>query len=324
MFASLLQFIRVKTRARAALVVGTVAAATLALAGGALASGLVLGHGSASSSSSLTSSAKLGSQDSQGSQAAGDASGALGPNGQTGTPSDPTHRQGGKTTCPSGSVPASGSTVNGGLIVDGLCKVNNVTINGGVLIKGTGHLCLSGSLVNGGMSIQPNGDLDSNFSELGCVASGPNRIHGGVTADHPFNIDIIGDTIEGAAKFNGMFSAGPVFFFCGVTLQGDLMIQNLPTVAPPLSDFEIGDPGGEGFGCDGNTIAGSVHVIDSPGSRVEVEANTIEGSLLIANSTLSATGNTIGGSLQCHQSGKLVVIDADDTNTNTVGGANHC
>src|SRR5712664_1813874 len=66
------------------------------------------------------------------------------------------------TTCPSGGVPAPGSSIDGRLTVDGDCVLTNVTITGGVLITGVGHLTIYGSTLNGGVSVQANGEFDSN------------------------------------------------------------------------------------------------------------------------------------------------------------------
>jgi hypothetical protein len=121
-FAHLLQFIRAKTRSRAVLVGGVAAAAiTVAIAGSPVLA-LVRGHGT-SGAGSLTSLVRPDAPGVQGHGAA-DSSKAAGPNG-TG--------QGGsqKTTCPTGGVPAPGSTVNGGLVVDGNCTITHVTVNGG-------------------------------------------------------------------------------------------------------------------------------------------------------------------------------------------------
>ncbi|TMQ19950.1 MAG: hypothetical protein E6K82_18090, partial [Candidatus Rokuibacteriota bacterium] len=50
--------------------------------------------------------------------------------------------------CPSDGTPPPGSTVNGGLDVDGLCLVADITVNGGITVESGGHLQLQSSTVN--------------------------------------------------------------------------------------------------------------------------------------------------------------------------------
>jgi hypothetical protein len=297
--------------------VGGVAAAaiTVAIAGSPVLA-LVRGHGT-SGAGSLTSLVRPDAPGVQGHGAA-DSSKAAGPNG-TG--------QGGsqKTTCPTGGVPAPGSTVNGGLVVDGNCTITHVTVNGGVLIEGTGHLTLYRSTVNGGTHAQPRGEFDSNFP---AVAGGANTLNGGIRAEHPIDMDIWGGTVRGRVLFTGQTAPAPNVLdrltVCGVHLQGDLTLEHL-AAAP--NGANIGDPlEGDDFasGCQGNTISGSVQVRDNPASRIELEANSIGGSLEIFNSEPSVTANTIGGSLLCHEQAKLHHWDSDDSNTNTVHGTSRC
>ncbi len=319
MFTSLLQFIRVKSRSKAVLV-GVGAAAILALAGGWALAGFIPGHGPAGRDS-LTS-ARLGADPSAGSTVDGKAPQGTGP--QAGDPQgtnlagDPVGPDGSKkhfarsshrsTTCP-----APGSTVHGGLVVDGTCTTNSVTINGGILITGTGHLTLYKSTVNGGTSVRPGGEFDSN---LPVMTGGGNTLNGGVTADHAFDMDIFNSTVQGRVVFDGGPSSVTTFEICGTNLQGDLTLENLSSNGAEIGDVILTN-------C-ANTISGSVRIVNDDSSAVELEKDTIGGSVEIFSSRPSLTDNTIGGSLLCHKGSSLALYDPDDTNSNQVHGTNTC
>jgi hypothetical protein len=234
----------------------------------------------------------------------------------------PAHLAHAGSACPSGGTPAPGSTVRGGLTVDGNCVISNVTIEGGVVVTGKGHLTSSGSTINGGVTVNPGGELDSGFPNA-------DQIHGSVVVDHPFDLDIWRSVLHGSLTVIGV-TAGPrnqrvIYTLCGITLHGTLTLDSLP--AAPRG-FTVGDPNEVDAGfvppCAGNSITGSVHILNSKGSRIEMEGNTIGGSVLVSNSTPSLSGNTIGGSLSCEKGGSLVKWDADDTNINSVHGKNGC
>jgi hypothetical protein len=328
--SSLAQFIRVKARSRT-VVVGAGVVAALALAGGwALASSnsgrQSTGAASLSSARHITP-AQSGSNvtengtgpqtvGSQGSTGNNLAPVALGPEvvkKQSPKRPDPGHHKSSKTTCPSGGVPTPGSTINGGLVVDGDCIITGVIVNGGIVIAGTGHLTLYKSTVNGGTSVQRNGEFDSDNPS---VTGGANLLNGGVTEDHAFDMDIFNTTVQGGIHYAG----GPLgvgFFFetCGTTVQGEVTLENIGQAGT-----EIGDR----FFCARNTITGSVHILNSGTTAVELEFATIGGSVDIWNSHPAVTGNTIGGSLLCHQGATLHHFDSDDTFPNTVHGTTTC
>ena len=330
MFSTLTRFIRIKARSRT-VVVGAAVVATLALAGGWALAGSnsgrqATGAGSLSSARHITpaqsgsnvTESGTGSQTvgSQGSAGSNLAPVALGPEfvkKQSPKRPDPGHHKSSKTTCPSGGVPAPGSTINGGLVVDGDCTITGVTVNAGIVIEGNGHLTLYKSTVNGGTNVQRNGEFDSDNPP---VAGGGNLLNGGVREDHAFDMDIFNSTVQGGIHYSG----GPLgigFFFetCGTTVQGDVTLENIGQAGT-----EIGDQ----FNCAHNTITGSVHIRNSGTISVELEFATIGGSVDIWNSHPAVTGNTIGGSLLCHQGATLHHYDSDDTFANTIHGTNTC
>ena len=230
-----------------------------------------------------------------------------------------------KNMCPPASPP--GTVFNGGLEVVGQCVLTGVTINGGVQIDSKGHLTLYDSTVNGRTDVAPNGEFDSNFPEKGL----PNTLNGGMTSTNPIDMDLHGDTIRGNVVFDGMTPGnGAIVSFCGVDLRGNLTVKNF--LPGPFANFPNGAQIGDSdvnpdyaAPCTPNRISGSVQIRNNdPRARIELETNTIGGSVQITDSNPSVTGNTIGGSLQCHEGATLGHWDADDMNTNNVHGTNTC
>lgn len=212
--------------------------------------------------------------------------------------------------------PAAGTTVMGGLVIAGDCTTSNVTVNGGVVVTGGGHLTLYKSTVNGGTTVQPNGEFDSDNPP---VANGGNHLNGGVTAANEFDLDIFFSTVQGPVRVSGG-PLGPGFFveFCGSTFQGDLLFENMIGSAG-----EIGDTLAAGA-CPRNSISGGVRIVNDDSHSLELEGDTIGGSVEIWSSHPAITGNTIGGSLLCHQGSTIGHYDADDSVANTIHGANTC
>jgi hypothetical protein len=329
--SSLTQFIRVKTRSRAVLA-GTAAAATIAVLGGWALAGSNNGH-TATGNASLSSARHL-TPAQAGSNLTENGTGpqTTGPQGSTGSNlapvalgpevsltkhspkrPDPGHHKSSKTTCPSGGVPTSGSTIHGGLVVDGDCTITGVIVDGGIVVEGNGHLTLYRSTVNGGTDVQRNGEFDSDNPP---VAGGANILNGGVREDHAFDMDIFNSTVYGGIHFaGGPLGVGYAFVVCGSTVHGDVTLE-----AIGQAGTEIGDR----FGCARNTITGSVHIRNTGNISVELEFATIGGSVNIWNSHPAITGNTIGGSLLCHQGATLHNYDSDDTFANTIHGTNTC
>lgn len=320
MLSGFTQFIRVKTRSRAVLV-GAAVAASLALAGGWALAGFnskdhAIGTGSLSSARRTTPAQTGSPQGSQGSAGSNLAPVVLGPElvkKQSPKRPDPGHHKSSKTTCPSGGVPTPGTTIIGGLAVDGDCTITGVIVNGGIVVEGNGHLTLYKSTVNGGTHVQPNGEFDSDNPP---VPGGGNQLNGGVSEDHAFDMDIFNSTVQGGIHYSG----GPLgvgFFYetCGTTVLGDVTLE-----AIGQGGTEIGDQ----FFCGRNTITGSVHIRNSGTTSVELEFATVGGSVDIWNSHPAVTGNTIGGSLLCHQGATLGHYDGDDSIPNTVHGTNTC
>jgi len=237
-----------------------------------------------------------------------------------------------QNSCPSGGTPPPGSTVDGGLDVDGVCIVDGVTVNGGITVEAGGHLQLQSSIVNGGILSLPCGELDVNATTLGAgvPTNTSSTIHGGIDIEANnicpngaySDVDIFTAHIDGGISMTGTF---PVFFFpliCGNDIQGAVHLDNVTVVPIGLFEGTIGDPDGALRSCPGNTISGSVHMSNS--SVFAVESNIVGGSVLLSGSTLELNGNTIQGSLRCTNGTVILPGELTDPSGNTVHGKNTC
>jgi len=233
-----------------------------------------------------------------------------------------------QVSCPSGGTPASGSRIAGGVEVDGTCILDGVTVNGGITVDSGGHLQFTSSTVNGSISVMGCGELDVNATTngVGAPTGTTATINGGIvlnasaacTSPALSDADIWTAQIHGEISVTGNYRRGGTPVICGNAITGDVMVDNLATVAP--AKFYIGDP--DFGGCTGNTITGALSVSNS--SLLEVESNTVGGSVLLSGSTLGLSENTIGGSLQCSNGTVFLPADHGEPSGNTVDGANSC
>jgi hypothetical protein len=175
------------------------------------------------------------------------------------------------------------------LLVTGPCILVDVTVNGGATVTSTGHLELERSTINGGITVLPGGELDSGHTMFSVVATGlPSTIHGGIDITNGLDVDLINADVNGKVSVNGITIGLPVF--CGSHFHGKVYLSNLTTFA------EFGDPGeivdiGTPPDCPGNTLDDSLFVTNS--HIVEIEVNTITGSVHISDSTVEFAGNTL-------------------------------
>ena len=88
-----------------------------------------------------------------------------------------------------------------------------------------------------------------------------------------------------------------------------------------LTAAEIGDTNPA---CPGNTISGGVRIRSNDRHSVELEKDTVGGSVEVWASHPAITGTTIGGSLLCHQGSTLGHYDSDDALPNTIHGTDTC
>ncbi len=193
----------------------------------------------------------------------------------------------GKTKCGSVPAPAAGSTVKGGLEVDGTCYLFNVTVNGGLVVDSTGALSQQGGTVNGGITVNPGGELDLNAATNGSgFPSGTtSTVNGDVTINAAFDSDLWAARINGALTVN---TSGVFVQICGNDVTGDSSISGA-----------FGTIGVGGFfGCNGNTFRSSLSLTNSV---FTFGGNTIGNNLLCTNTILIVTApNTIGGTNTCY------------------------
>jgi hypothetical protein len=254
--------------------------------------------------------------------------------------------------CPSQGTPAPGSTVSGGLEIDGYCELHDVTVTGGMVVDPTPDSMLSqaqwndvdlfGSTVHGGIQVGAQSEVDSNVDfSTGELKPGPTTISGGVRLDHALFSFIENATIDGGLTIDGGGDASlfcqavgvpPEFClsnypFCGVTINGNVWENDINS-----TQAFLGDPEEQFFSnanCAGNTIHGSVRMtnsnfIRSDGEPSEIEGETVTGSVILDHSTLELSGNTIGGSLLC-TNGTVIHPPAPGDNVgNTVRGRDTC
>lgn len=193
----------------------------------------------------------------------------------------------GKTKCGSAPAPAAGSTVKGGLEVDGTCILVDVTVNGGVVIDSTGALSQQGGIISGGITVDPGGEIDLNATTNGGgVPTGTtSTVNGDVTINQAFDSDLWATRINGGLTMN---ASGVFVQICGNDVTGDSSISGA-----------FGTIGVGGFfGCNGNNFRSSLSLTDS---TLTFGGNTIGNNLLCTNTAVFVTApNTIGGTNTCY------------------------
>lgn len=230
--------------------------------------------------------------------------------------------------CPSGGTPGPGDVVTGGIEVDGECLLDHITVAGGLVVDPAGAVELEGSTVTGGILVSPCGELDVDLAVLTGASGETSTITGDVevtgSADCPSggfsDLDIWTARIKGKVVVKGNYLGGPTI--CANQITGDVVLDHVTSVHP----FWLGDPD---LACAGNAIGGTVSVTNSlavgAGRTLEVEANSVAGSVLLSASTLELNENTIGGSLLCSKGTLILAREPDDDPVgNTVRGANTC
>jgi hypothetical protein len=256
------------------------------------------------------------------------------------------------TRCPSGGTPPPGSTIRGGLEVDGFqCNLTDVTVYGGITVEPTGagdfpigYLSIDGSTVYGGIVVN-GGALDvgvDGFYSFNRTFN-PTTINGGIALNQALFFSTADASIHGGLKMNGARDPVPVFGgggfpsqMCASDVWGDVSLRDLSPVQGMFERAFIGDPGeafyGNGANCDANTIHGSVFLANTnqrnpfTGEGSEIEGNTVTGSVHVDHSTAEVWANTIGGSLLC-TNGTVIQPPAPgdpSSENNIVNGANTC
>ena len=224
--------------------------------------------------------------------------------------------------CPSLGVPPSGTTVYGGLEVNGVCILNNVTIYGGVVVDPTGQLELENSTVYNGIVVN-GGELDLGHGVLspGGGTGNPNTVNGGIVFNGALDFDVFNVRVNGGINVTGFFQNIPSM--CNSMINGNVTISNA-TITPFRMNVGDPDPGEAGFSCPGNTINGSLLMSNVTGF-VEIEGNTITGSVTLLNSNaVDFSNNTVGGSAVCMGTTIRVPEGGDAFGNTTRGLLNSC
>jgi hypothetical protein len=227
--------------------------------------------------------------------------------------------------CPSNGTPLPGSLVSNGLKVDGYCVLEGVTVNGGIAVDPGGDLELESSTVNGGIVVSRCGELDVDLADHTAPSGATSTINGDLVIEASASctfpafsdVDIWTARINGQVSITGDYLGGPSI--CGNEIRGNVTLDHVTAAHP----FWLGDPDGI-FGCPGNTIGGTLSVSNSSASVLEVESNTVTRSVLLSGSTLELNENTIGGDLKCSNGTVILSGEDSDPSGTTVRGANTC
>ena len=182
-------------------------------------------------------------------------------------------------------------------VTPGTCILDHVTVHGGLVIDTNAHLQLTNSTVDGGISVQPGGELDlqATTNGAGQPIPGSSTINGGIVVNTPFDLDLRDSKINGGVSIAGPKTVAGSLSLCNLEISGGVTLTNV-TTSPGV------DIGAAIFGiipCSGSTIDGSVTIDHSV--AFAVSNTTISGSLRCINGGVvtNHTGDNITGSNSC-------------------------
>jgi hypothetical protein len=200
--------------------------------------------------------------------------------------------------------------VKGGLEVDGACVLSNVTVKGGVTVDAGAGLGFLGGAIKGGITINSGGEFDLNaVLGIGSPTNTSSTIDGGVTLNRPKDFDLWNTTINGGVNVANMTTGFFQPAACGNTINGGYSQSNSSLFTT------VGDPEGLAEGsafCPGNTIQGGVNVTNQTVNKIELEGNTITGSVALDGSIVEIAGNSITGRINCSNGTTLVATAPPD------------
>ena len=251
--------------------------------------------------------------------------------------------------CPSGGTPAPGSTVTGGVEVDGVCVLTSVTVSGGIVVDettleqllaggGQNVAALSGATVSGGIVVESGSGLTTGIDlDTFTLTHNVSTIDGRVEFRHG-GFFIAEATIRGGIIKDGafdwhLFCGDDPFcfgtdFVCRSEVIGNISVNDVNSEQVFLGDpVDATFPNGED--CGTNTIHGSILMTNSnfvrfDGEPSEIEGETVTGSVRLDHSTAEVNGNTIGGSLLCANGTVIHPGPPPDPAGNTVRGTDTC
>lgn len=211
-------------------------------------------------------------------------------------------------SCPGAGTPAPGSTVKGGLEVDGVCSVSDVTVDGGIVVEGGGHLVFVDSVARGGITVMSGGELDINHDIGQSPVGSGGRVDGGIVLTNPLDFDIWSTTVNGGIQVIGD-STPDAPTLCGTAVNGTVDVSNATTTGIFVGDPEDNPTFATAL-CPGNTINGGITFSNVHGGAIE--GNTVAGSVALDASSVEFNGNTITGSSTCTNGTVIVPGEAPD------------
>ncbi len=171
-------------------------------------------------------------------------------------------------------------------------------MDGGLTVDTGAHLQLSNATVNGGINVQPGGELDIQATANGPAQPVPSssEVNGGIVLNNAFDIDLRSSKINGGVSIGGPGNGGAQPTLCNLDIHGGVTVTNATSYA---AGIDIVGPPKFGGTCLGSTIDGSVTIDHSV--AFAVSNSTINGSLLCTNGGVVSnhTGDSITGSNTC-------------------------
>ena len=232
------------------------------------------------------------------------------------------HSSDGRLVCPKAGI--IDMTVRGGVIVKGnvFCQIRHSTVRGGIVITRGSDIDLESSRVTGGIWVRAGGEVEIG-TDLFAGTKTVSRVHGGLHLTRPIDWDIESARISGGVAIRGGVSPEASPTFCGNTVWGGVRVRGT-TFATSSWIGDPTEPLTDTFGpCRGNRIHGTLRLVRTTG--FEVEGNHVTGSVALRASTLELNGNRITGSLLCQAHTRLTHReDPSDPRGNRVGGRNTC
>ena len=226
------------------------------------------------------------------------------------------------TVSSGGAVVMSGGTLQGQLqLTGGIAEITGGNMSGNVLPSAGSTFTMLGGTLTGNVQAQgstvtlSSGHVQGNVSDdtgpitigqatiAGNVesTSGPITIAAGSVGGNVQNsgpIAITGGTVAGNVVNSGQSGSGSAVSFCEASISGNLQVQN-DTVS---STYGINIGGS----CGTNTIKGNLQVLSNTATGINVDLDTVGGSLTISLNTvgvygISATGDTVTGTMTVQQ-----------------------
>jgi hypothetical protein len=187
--------------------------------------------------------------------------------------------------------PAEGSVINGNLVVKSgdFCFVNQVTVNGNVIVSGAPDIGpsftdLGFSTVNGRVIVNRGGEINIHDT----------HVTKGLTGSEAGYVLIFSSQLD--RGLNLVDSRNGLGFLCATAVGGGVTVSGTTSSDFPIT---IGDPDGD---CVGNRIKGDLSLTQNQAQGI-VRANSIDRNVTVSDNPsptpFDISNNTIGGTLAC-------------------------